>query len=147
MCLQCTIVIIVHTKKYHNITLHAYVVHCTILYVYCIRVGLAGGNALENAELFEIVELCEDIWTRIHAMFWLKDEAVKELVKKIFKEQFLPLTMAALEKRITLNDCPDGWIYGSKVGKERGEDGAGKQNKDTVESCLMTIPELRTFTI
>ena len=55
-------------------------------------------------------------------MFWLKDEAVKEQAKKVFKEQFLPPTVAALEKRIARNDCPDGWICGSKVGKEKGEE-------------------------
>lgn len=41
--------------------------------------GLAGANPLENAELFSLVECVEDLWLKISAFFWEKDETRKVL--------------------------------------------------------------------
>ena len=41
--------------------------------------GLAGASPLENAELFSLVECVEDLWLKIFAFFWEKDEARKVL--------------------------------------------------------------------
>ena len=77
--------------------------------------GLAGSNELENAELAGLVEVCEDLWTRIHSIYWLKDETAKEEAKKVLKESYLPLTLMKLEQKMKDNTCGSGWIYGSKV--------------------------------
>lgn len=39
--------------------------------------GLAGSSDLENAEIFSVVDVVEDLWTRIFSFFWEKDEVKK----------------------------------------------------------------------
>ena len=46
---------------------------------YNMYIGLAGASPIENAELFSLVECVEDLWLRISAFFWEKDEARKVL--------------------------------------------------------------------
>ena len=42
--------------------------------------GLAGDSPLENAELFSLVECVEDLWLKISAFFWEKEETRKVLI-------------------------------------------------------------------
>ena len=46
---------------------------------YNMYIGLAGASPIENAELFSLVECVEDLWLKISAFFWEKDEARKVL--------------------------------------------------------------------
>ena len=76
---------------------------------------LAGDDALENAALSAIVEVCEDLWIRIHSIHWLTDDAMKSKAKAVLKENYLPLTIAKLEAQCAKNSSNGGWMYGNKV--------------------------------
>ena len=39
--------------------------------------GLAGDTAIENAELFALVECVEEVWLKISSFFWENDESRK----------------------------------------------------------------------
>ena len=97
--------------------------------------GLAVASPIDNAELFSLVECVEDLWLKIFAFFWEKDETRKVGVmlrqktlapqhncmhaqaaaKKQFTENYLPLTLKKLETTAALNDSKEGWIKGDKV--------------------------------
>lgn len=70
---------------------------------------------MENAGISAIVEVCEDLWTRIHSVYWLKDEATKTEAKKVLKESYLPVVLAKLEAQIAKNNSKEDWIFGQKV--------------------------------
>ena len=76
---------------------------------------LGGDDALESAALSAIVEVCEDLWTRMQSIYWQKDDAMKNEAKKILKESYLPVTLAKLEAQCVKNNSDSGWIHGNKV--------------------------------
>ena len=77
--------------------------------------GLAGENDLENAQIAGIDDLLTDATNRI-ARFWFeKDEAIKAQLKKDLDEKHLPFYLSFLEKCITTNAAPEGWLFGKKV--------------------------------
>ena len=76
---------------------------------------LGGDDAVENATISAVVEVCEDLWTRIQSIYWLKDDAMKSTAKKILKESYLPVTLAKLEAQCVKNNSDGGWIHGNKV--------------------------------
>ena len=76
---------------------------------------LGGDNALENVELSAIVEVCEDLWTRMTTIFWQSNETVKTEAKRMFKESYLPVALSKLEKQIATNKSDSGWICSNKV--------------------------------
>ena len=48
--------------------------------------------------------------------FWFeKDEVVKEQQKKDLIEKHIPFYLKYLEKTITTNAAPEGWLFGKKV--------------------------------
>ncbi len=77
--------------------------------------GLAGSNAFENAELAGLNDLIEDVQMKMILMFYEKDEKRQAEMKQALLEKDLPEFLGILEKRITNNGSPEGWIYGSKV--------------------------------
>ena len=77
--------------------------------------GLAGSNAFENAELAGLNDLIEDVQMKMVLMFFEKDEKRQAEMKQTLQEKDLPEFLGILEKRITSNGSPEGWIYGSKV--------------------------------
>ena len=77
--------------------------------------GLAGSNALENTELAGTYDLVEDIQTKMVLVFYEKEEKRQAELKKDLQEKHVPEFLGILEKRITDNGTPEGWIYGSKV--------------------------------
>ena len=77
--------------------------------------GLAGENDLENAQIAGIDDLLTDVTNRF-ARFWFeKDEATKAQLKKDLVEKHLPFYLSFLEKCITTNAAPEGWLFGKKV--------------------------------
>ena len=77
--------------------------------------GLAGENDLENAQIAGIDDLLTDATNRI-ARFWFeKDEVTKAQLKKDLDEKHLPFYLSFLEKCITTNAAPEGWLFGKKV--------------------------------
>ena len=77
--------------------------------------GLAGLNAFENAELAGLNDLIEDVQMKMVLMFFEKDKKRQAEMKQTLQEKDLPEFLGILEKRITSNGSPEGWIYGSKV--------------------------------
>ena len=77
--------------------------------------GLAGSNAFENAELAGMHDLIEDVQAKMVLMFFEKDEKRQTEMKQALQEKDLPEFLGILEKRITNNGSPEGWVYGSKV--------------------------------
>ena len=57
-----------------------------------------------------IVEVCEDVWSRINSIYWLKDEAMKTKGKKMLMEKYLPVILTKLEAQIVKNNSDSGWI-------------------------------------
>jgi len=79
--------------------------------------GLAGSNAFENAEIAGIVDVLHDFLQKGIPIspFGEKDETRKAELKKEFEEKDMPRYLGTLEKRVTENNSPDGWLYGTKV--------------------------------
>lgn len=77
--------------------------------------GLAGENALENAQLAGINDVLQDIQIQLFKFFFEKDEAKKAVLQKEFLENSAPKHLNLLEKQIKKNASPEGWLYGSKV--------------------------------
>jgi len=69
---------------------------------YCAaKYGLAGSNALENAQMDEVVDaLSEATEKQYNAFLFEKDEAKKAELQKKFNEEVLPNLFKALEKRL-----------------------------------------------
>ena len=77
--------------------------------------GLAGSNALENFEIASLYDVIEDLLLRMMLFRFEKDETKKAELKKELDETHLPKYLGILNKRITDNGSPEGWIYGNKV--------------------------------
>lgn len=77
--------------------------------------GLAGENALENAQIAGIGDVIQDIQNQLFKFHFEKDETKKETLKKEFLENSAPKYLDVLEKQIKKNASPEGWLYGSKV--------------------------------
>ena len=77
--------------------------------------GLAGSNALENLELASIYDVIDDLLLRAMLFYYEKDETRKAQLKKDFEEQHIPKYLGILNKLITDNAAPGGWIYGQNV--------------------------------
>lgn len=77
--------------------------------------GLAGENDFENAQLAGIDDLLTDVANRFTRFWFEKDETVKEQLKKDLNEKHLPFYLSFLEKTITENATPEGWLFGKKV--------------------------------
>lgn len=77
------------------------------------KVGLAGTNEAENAEIAGIVDFLGDLATRLNTANYEKDEGRKAQLKKDLSEQHLPKFFGILEKRITQNTS--GWLFGPNV--------------------------------
>ena len=69
-----------------------------------------GGDALESASRSAVVEVCEEVWTKIHSVHWLKDEAMRSESKRQLKEAYLPVVLAKLEAQTDSNNSDNGWI-------------------------------------
>lgn len=77
--------------------------------------GLAGENDVENAQIAGIDDLLTDATNRFSKYWFEKDEAFKEQIKKDINEKHLPFYLTYLEKQITTNAAPEGWLFGKKV--------------------------------
>ena len=77
--------------------------------------GLAGSNALENLELASIYDVIEDLLLRAILCHFEKEDARKAQLKKDLDEQHFPKYLGILNKLITDNAAPEGWIYGKKI--------------------------------
>ncbi len=77
--------------------------------------GLAGSNAFENAYLDSIIDVCYDLEKEIIKYFIEKDDTKKAEIKKQMVDEHLPKYLGIFEKLLKANDCPDGWVFGSKV--------------------------------
>jgi len=69
---------------------------------YCAaKFGLAGSNALENAQMDEVVDaISEATEKQYNAFLFEKDEAKKAELQKKFNEEVLPTLFKNLEKRL-----------------------------------------------
>ena len=77
--------------------------------------GLAGENAIENAQLAGIGDVIQDIQNGLFKFHLEKDEDKKAALKKEFFETGVPKYLDVLEKQIKKNTSPEGWLFGSKV--------------------------------
>ena len=77
--------------------------------------GLAGENAIENAQLAGIGDVIQDIQNALFKFHFEKDEDKKAALKKEFLENSAPKYLDVLEKQIKKNASPEGWLFGSKV--------------------------------
>lgn len=77
--------------------------------------GLAGANEIENAQIAGIDDLLTDIANRFTRFWFEKDEAAKAEMKKDLEEKHLPNYLSFLEKCITTNAAPEGWLFGKHV--------------------------------
>lgn len=77
--------------------------------------GLAGENAIENAQLAGIGDVIQDIQNGLFKFHFEKDEDKKAALKKEFFETGVPKYLDVLEKQIKKNASPEGWLFGSKV--------------------------------
>ena len=77
------------------------------------RLGLAGRNDLENAEIAGIIDFLEDFIMHLFPYFMEKDEAKKAELLKNITENEIPKYLGILEKRCAANS--GNWIYGEKV--------------------------------
>ena len=77
--------------------------------------GLAGENAIENAQLAGIGDVIQDIQNGLFKFHFEKDEDKKAALKKEFLETGVPKYLDVLEKQIKKNASPEGWLFGSKV--------------------------------
>ncbi len=75
------------------------------------RLGLAGGNDLENAELGGIIDILFDFMPKLVPLFFEKDEEKKKQLAKAINEEHIPKYWAILEKWIQDNNSDGGWIY------------------------------------
>lgn len=77
--------------------------------------GLAGTNALENAEIASNNDVIEDLVQRIMLYVHEKDATRKEELKKELIEKHFTKYLGIMERKITENGTPGGWTYGSNV--------------------------------
>lgn len=77
--------------------------------------GFAASSAFENADIASLYDLIDDIQDKMVLMFFEKDETRQTELKKELTRKDLPEFLGILEKQITDNGSPEGWIYGSKV--------------------------------
>lgn len=76
---------------------------------------LAGGNALENAELYGIIDAMEDLWGKMALVFFETDPQKKAELKTKVLSTAVPVTLSKLEAAAQKNGSPEGWIYKNKV--------------------------------
>ena len=73
--------------------------------------GLAGENPIENAQIANIVDAVSDIVQELAKMWYEKDEAKKEEMKKnLAGKDGIPKRLQFFEKRASAN--ADGWLAG-----------------------------------
>ena len=78
------------------------------------RLGFAGSNDVENAEIAGIVDVLHDFMLKLAVIFYEKDEGKKaETVDKL-KNEDIPKYWGILEGYCRKNNSADGWIYGDK---------------------------------
>lgn len=54
-----------------------YIAHNILLVSTLSYIGLAGGNELENAEIFGLIDATEDLWMKLIIYFYETDETKK----------------------------------------------------------------------
>ena len=77
--------------------------------------GLAGSNALENADIFSLCGCVDDFVELVLAIEFDGSEARKAELRKSVPEVHVPRYLGALEKRAMGNNSMRGWIYGPNV--------------------------------
>ena len=77
--------------------------------------GLAGTTALENVEIASNNDVIEDLVQKILLYVHEREEARKEELKKDLIEKHFVKYLGIIERKITQNETPEGWTYGSKV--------------------------------
>ena len=75
--------------------------------------GLAGENALENAQIASIVDTVTDLNQEMLKGFYEKDEKRKEEIRKKFLEETIPSKLPFFEKCACTND--NGWLFNGKL--------------------------------
>lgn len=79
------------------------------------RFGLAGSNDMENAQIDSIIDVLTDLAQKCSPVFEGYDEAKKAEAKKALFGEYVPKYFGIIEKRITANNSPDGWVFGKKL--------------------------------
>ena len=74
--------------------------------------GLAGDNALENAEIASIIDTIGDVNRELYK-YWFGPEAKSEEYQKKLREEILPPKLKLFEKRSSTNES--GWQFGGKL--------------------------------
>ena len=77
------------------------------------KLGVAGADALENAEIASAVDLVEGLGTKMGAVYGEKDENKKKELKKEFAEEVIPKILGDLEKFSSQKE--GDFLYGKKV--------------------------------
>ena len=77
--------------------------------------GLAGSTPLENLELAGIYDVTEDVILKLVPIWEESDETRSAELNKELLEKHIPRYLGILEKLITENKSPGGWIYGNKL--------------------------------
>lgn len=77
------------------------------------RHGLGGKNALENAQIANVVDAVSDFNQEMMKVWFEKDETRKADVLKKLKEEKGPKTLQLFEKRAATND--HGWIHAGRL--------------------------------
>ena len=76
------------------------------------RLGLAGSNDIENAEIAGIVDVLNDFMPKMVAIFFEKNEETKAEKLKKLKEEDVPKYWGIIEG--FFKKSPGDWIYGNK---------------------------------
>jgi glutathione S-transferase len=77
------------------------------------RLGLAGNNDIENAELAGISDVLSDFLPSLMAAFSEKDGEKKAQLMKKLEEEDVPKYWGIIERRCEKNGSMEGWIYGN----------------------------------
>ena len=78
------------------------------------RLGLAGTNDVENAEIAGIVDVLEDFWNSMLKAHFERDAEKKAKAQEKFVEEEIPKYWGVIDKMAEKNNSAEGWIYGNK---------------------------------
>ena len=76
--------------------------------------GLAGSNALENAQIASFCDVINDLSAFITPAFFGTEESKAAGLKALLEKE-IPKYFAIMEKRIKENKSGNGWVYGDKI--------------------------------
>ena len=78
------------------------------------RLGLAGANDLENAQLDAMIDYLFDFLQKMYPWFYEKDEAKKATLWSTIRDEHIPKYWQIINKWIEDNQADGSWIFGNR---------------------------------